>query len=138
MDATLLDTDILSEVFKQRDLAVKRRAATYLGAHGQFAFSALSRFEIERGYKEKIATRQLLLFAEFCRHSLVLAISDAVLNRAADLWAFARLHGHPHGDADLIIAATAVETGRVLITGNTAHFTWVPSLIVDDWRMPQE
>jgi predicted nucleic acid-binding protein len=34
----------------------------------------------------------------------------------------------------LIIAATALEHGRALITGNTAHFQWVPGLQIDNWR----
>ena len=33
-----------------------------------------------------------------------------------------------------IIAATALEHKRVLVTGNTAHFSWVPGLRVEDWR----
>ena len=49
-------------------------------------------------------------------------------DRAGDLWAFARQHGHPHGDADLIIAATALESQRVLVTGNSDHFAWIPGL----------
>ena len=130
----LLDTDILSEVIKQRHPTVNLKAAEYLAAHGQFAFSALSRFEIERGYKEKQATQQLARFATFCRHSLVLAISDPILDRAGDLWAFARRHGQPHGDADVIIAATALEMQYVLVTGNTAHFSWIPELQIANWR----
>lgn len=35
-----------------------------------------------------------------------------VLMRAADLWAEARRLGHPRNDADIIIAATALEEGR--------------------------
>lgn len=134
MDAALLDTDILSEVIKQRDPAVNQRAADYLAAHGQFAFSAFTRFEIERGHKAKQAAKQLSRFANFCRHSLVLAISDAILDQAGDLWSLARRSGHPHTDADVIIAATALETQRALITGNSAHFTWVPGLRFENWR----
>ena len=39
MDASLLDTDILSELLKQRNATVKQKASAYLQAHGQFAFS---------------------------------------------------------------------------------------------------
>lgn len=63
-------------------------------------------------------------------------LTDAIFNRAEDLWVLARKGGHPHGDADLIIAATALEHGRVLVTGNTAHFAWVPGLRLEDWRQP--
>ncbi|HEY5315342.1 MAG TPA: type II toxin-antitoxin system VapC family toxin [Pirellulales bacterium] len=136
MDETLLDTDVLSEVIKRHDPTVKHNAAQYLQAHGQFAFSALTRFEVERGYKEKNAAQQLARFATFCNHSLVLAITDPILHRAGDLWAFARQHGHPHGDADVIIAATALELQRVLVTGNSQHFSWVAGLRLTNWRNP--
>jgi predicted nucleic acid-binding protein len=33
-----------------------------------------------------------------------------------------------------IIAATALETGRTLVTGNIAHFDWIPGLALADWR----
>jgi predicted nucleic acid-binding protein len=59
-----------------------------------------------------------------------------VLLRAADLWAEARRGGHPQSDADLIIAATALEHGLALVTGNTTHFSWIPGLKLADWRQP--
>jgi predicted nucleic acid-binding protein len=136
MDLALLDTDTLSELLKQRNSTVAQHAAAYLQTHGQFAFSAFTRFEILRGYKESKATRQLPRFAAFCARSLILPVTDAIFDRAADLWVIARQGGHPHGDADLLIAATALEHARKLVTGNTAHFTWIPGLSVADWRQP--
>jgi len=47
-----------------------------------------------------------------------------------------RRGGHPGRDADLIIAATALEHGRVLVTGNTLHFSWVRGLKLSNWRLP--
>jgi len=32
--------------------------------------------------------------------------------------------------------ATAIETGRVLVTGNTPHFSWISGLRIEDWRQP--
>ena len=136
MDAALLDTDILSEVLKQRNAVVANKAANYLGIHGRFSLSAFTRFEIERGYKEKQAVRLLAQLAVFCQNSTVFEITDAVFERAADLWVLARQGGHPCGDADLLIAATALLQGRVLVTGNTLHFAWIPGLRIDDWRQP--
>ena len=43
---------------------------------------------------------------------------------------------YPNADADLIIAATAMEHGRVLVTGNTPHFAWISGLRLEDWRQP--
>jgi len=134
MDAALLDTDILNEVLKQRNSQVVAHAAAYLQAHGQFAISALTRYEVIRGLRDANATTQLSRFAVFCQNTLILPITNAVLDRAADLWVAARQGGHPRSDADLIIAATAVEHGLVLVAGNTPHFVWVPGLTLANWR----
>lgn len=134
MDASLLDTDILSEILRQRNPIVTLRAAEYLRDVGQFAYSAISRYEIARGHLESGATRQAARFTTFCQRSMILSVTDSVLDQAAKLWVIARRQGHPHSDADLIIAATALEHGRVLVTGNTAHFAWIPGLQVENWR----
>jgi tRNA(fMet)-specific endonuclease VapC len=40
-------------------------------------------------------------------------------------------------DADILIAATALEHGLLLATGNTAHLGRIPGLQVTNWRQPQ-
>ena len=102
--------------------------------HGQFTFSAFTRFEVRRGFLERQAVRQLERFEEFCRHSLVLPVSDSVFDQACHLWGTARQGGHPCGDADLLIAATALVHKLTLSTGNMRHFDWVPNLTFVDWR----
>jgi tRNA(fMet)-specific endonuclease VapC len=136
MDAALLDTDILSEVIKLRDANVRQTALSYAQRHGQLAFSAITRYEVIRGYRSQNATSQLARFDAFCQHSLIIPLGDQIFDRAADLWAIARRGGHPNGDADLLIAATALENGRVLVTGNTIHFSWIPGVRLADWRQP--
>ena len=134
MDPTLLDTDILSEVLKRKSRRVVRRAAAYLRQHEQFAISSFTRYEALRGLKERGAEKQRLRFTEFCNHSLILPVTDKIFDRAADLWVTARRQGFPARDADLIIAATALEQGRSLATGNSTHFSWVPGLKTENWR----
>ena len=134
MDATLLDTDTLSEFLKRRNAAVTAKAKAYLKQHGQFTFSDFTRFEIRRGYADKRATRQLAKFDLFCDHSLVLPIDSAIFDQAALLWSEARRGGHAKSDADLLIAATAIVHDLVLVTGNSRHFAWMQGLRIDDWR----
>jgi tRNA(fMet)-specific endonuclease VapC len=134
MDETLLDSDILSEILKGKNQQVLDAANRYLTQHPQFAFSAITLYEITRGFRATRAVRGLTKFLKLVDDSDVLPVSIPVLRRAADLWADAYRGGHPRGDADLIIAATALESKRVLATGNTAHFTWIPGLTVTDWR----
>jgi tRNA(fMet)-specific endonuclease VapC len=135
MGPTLLDTDILSEVIKQRDPAVRRRALVHSRQHGQLVFSAVTRYEVTRGYRWRGAATQLQRFEKFCSNSLALPVTNEIWDRAADLWAMARRSGLSHNDADLLIAATALEHGLSLATANLRRFAWVPSLSLDDWRV---
>lgn len=134
MDAALLDTDMLNEVLKQKNPIVVEQASDYLKHHHRFAISSMTRYELLRGLKEKSATAQLARFDTFCQNTLVIPITDAILDRAVDLWVAARKIGHAGRDADLIIAATALEHSLVLTTGNTKDYSWFASLRLQDWR----
>jgi tRNA(fMet)-specific endonuclease VapC len=134
MDEALLDTDILSEVLKRKDHQVLANAQQYLAQHARLAFSAMTVYEIVRGMRANQAARQLGQFLKAAGTSDVFPISVPILMRAADLWADARSGGHPRNDADLIIAATALEAKRVLVTGNTSHYAWISGLRLSDWR----
>src|SRR5437879_1988571 len=112
MDEALLDTDMLSEVLKRKDRRVLATARQYLSEHRRLAFSAITAYEIIRGMKANRATRQLAEFLKTMATSDVLPANIPVLVRAAELWADARKIGEPRDDADLIIAATALENGR--------------------------
>lgn len=135
MDESILDTDILSEVLKRKDPQVLANARQYLAEHQRFAFSEMTVYEIVRGLKAVGATNQLSDFMKTIRTSDVFPVSRSVLMRAADLWVDGRNGGHPHDDADLIIAATALEFQRVLVTGNTNHYAWINNLQLEDWRL---
>ena len=137
MDEALLDTDILSEVLKRKNRNVLDAAKRYLTLHGRLSFSEVTVYEIVRGMRAKGARSQLSAFLSTVNSCEVLPINRDVLLRAAELWAEAVRSGHARNDADLIIAATALEAGRVLVTANTAHFSWMPGLQVDDWRSMQ-
>jgi len=58
MPPVLPDTDMLSEVMRDRDPHVRRSAQQFLAEHGRFAFSIITRYEILRGLKARGATRQ--------------------------------------------------------------------------------
>ncbi len=136
MAASLVDTDILSEILKQKNAVVLQNAAIYLQTFRQFTFCAITRYEVVRGLKAKKADRQLQQFATFCQHCQILPIAETIFDRAADLWVNANNIGKPQKDADLLIAATALEHGLTLVTGNTKDFSWIAGLALEDWRQP--
>lgn len=134
MRAALIDTDVLSEALKGRHAGIAAHLTSYLREHGQLTFSAITLYEIERGLLAKNATRLLTRFEAIVRDSRICAVDLPVLRRAARLWAAARARGESPGDADLLIAATAIEAGLVLVTGNRRHFETVEGLSLASWE----
>jgi len=130
----LLDTDILSEILKQRDDNVFQAAQSYLDEWQQFTLSVLTRYEILRGLRAKGAVRQELAFNTLCQYSQVLPLTEPIAVRAAAIYADLQLRGALIGDADVLIASTALEHGLAIATGNTAHFGRVSGLQVVNWR----
>jgi tRNA(fMet)-specific endonuclease VapC len=131
--AVLLDTDILSELLKQHPLVVQRVRA-YLADHEHLAFSIITRYELLRGLKAKQARVQEAAFTLLCQASLILPLTDQVVERAATLYGDLHRQGALLPDADLLIAATALDANRMLITNNLAHFQRVPNLVIETWK----
>lgn len=137
MPPALLDTDTLSEVIKGRDLHVQRCAEEYLALYKRFTFSIITRYEILRGLEAKGATRQLAAFEDRCRKSTVLPLSDEIVVRAAEIYGDLYRRGQLISDADILIAATALEHKLVLVTENPGHFLRISGLRIESWRSPQ-
>jgi tRNA(fMet)-specific endonuclease VapC len=131
--AVLLDTDILSELLKQHPLVVQRVRA-YLAVHERLAFSIITRYELLRGLKAKHAQAQEAAFTLLCQASLILPLTDQVVDRAATLYGDLHRQGALLPDADLLIAATALDAQRTLVTNNLAHFQRIPHLVIETWK----
>jgi tRNA(fMet)-specific endonuclease VapC len=97
--------------------------------------NAVSYYETKRGLLAIGAHRQLAAFERLWRVLGIVMIDHAVLDRAAELYAALRTSGQLIEDADLLIAAIALVYDMTLVTNNTAHFTRIPGLQVEDWLM---
>jgi len=128
----VLDTDILSAIMR-RHTAVMPRARAYLAEHGQFMLSIITRFEILRGLKARGATRQATTFDRFCTRNIILPLTDAVVVKAAEIYADLYRRGALISDADILIAASALVHGLGVVTNNEEHFRRVVGLQVENW-----
>lgn len=131
---SLLDTDILSELFKG-NRAVKTRASEYIGEHRRLTISHITKYEILKGLKAKKALKQVDAFVVFCKINVVLPITDDVIINAADIYASLREQGAIISDADILVASIAITNNLVLITNNTNHFSRVQNLKLDNWKI---
>ena len=130
----LLDTDTLSEIMRGRDSNIVQRAREYLRTHGRFRISIISRYEILRGLKVKQAVRQIALFEERCRESVVYPLTDDIILKASDIYAYLYNQGLLISDADILIASTALVNNLTLITGNLGHFNRISNLVSQSWK----
>ena len=87
--------------------------------------SVMTRFEVMRGMRdrERESTFELLNSFE------ALDVTSDIADRAGELIRSWRKRGVTLGDADAIIAATALQHGLVLVTTNAKHFS-MPDLVI--------
>jgi tRNA(fMet)-specific endonuclease VapC len=130
--AALLDTDVLSAVMRQHSSAMAR-ARAYLAVHHRLTFSLVTRYEILRGLYAKNATTHLAAFDQLCGASIVLPLTDAIVVRAANIYADLQPRGSLIGDGDILMAATALEHSLVVATNNASHFQRVAGIQLENW-----
>lgn len=131
---SLLDTDILSELFKGHNL-VKSRAAEYIREHNRLTISHITKYEILKGLKAKKARKQIDAFNRFCKANAILPITDDVIVKAADIYADLKEQGVIISDADILVAAIAITNNLVLVTNNTTHFSQIEGLQLENWKI---
>ncbi|MFN3420954.1 MAG: type II toxin-antitoxin system VapC family toxin [Armatimonadota bacterium] len=129
---SLLDSDTVSLIMRKNPIVIAR-AQAYLQQHKKLTFSIITRYEILRGLKCLGATRKLDEFEEFCRQNIILPLTDAIIVRAAEIYADLYRRGQLISDADILIAATAIEHNLALVTNNLTHFQRILNLQVTSW-----
>ena len=129
----ILDTDILSALMRKNPNVITK-ARAYLAQHGQFAISIITRYEILRGLRAKGATQQEARFEQFCERNRVLAITDEVIVRAAEIYADLYKRGELIGDADILIASTALVNSFGVATNNEEHFRRITGIHIENWH----
>ena len=82
----------------------------------------------ERRDENREKVKALLAFLPVCH------ADDETMEKFGELKAKAEAAGRRVDDADMIIAATAMRHGAVLVTGNTRHFSRFDGLEIEDWR----
>jgi tRNA(fMet)-specific endonuclease VapC len=128
MKRTLLDTDILSEVLKNRNASVSEAAMRYRTAFGRLTLSSITVMEIVKGFHKTGQTGRLNLFLENLSLEEVLVFDIPAAELGGRIFADLERNGQPIGRADPMIAAIAINHGFVLATANIEHFKRIQAL----------
>lgn len=132
MNASLIDTNILSMFFRGQPQVVSRFQA-YLDEYATINLSMITYYEIISGLKHRDVQKQLGQFLEFAAQNTILSLTQEAAGIAAALYADLRKKGQPIDDIDLLIAGIAIANGLVMVTQNRKHFDRIAELTVEDW-----
>lgn len=129
----LLDTNVLGDFIRDHPGVRKRLRETELD---NVAISAITEFEVEFGLQR---TAKLSVAIERAMRDLLKSITVLNFERddsrtAAVLRSNLEVQGTPIGAYDLLIAATALRRGLIMVTHKTREFSRVGGLQLEDWR----
>lgn len=128
----LLDTCIVSGIAKR----LPRLTARIRGASPhELAIASITRLEIEYGLKinRDAETRVGKVLRDFCGSIESLPFDSHCAERGAEIRAALKRRGKPIGAFDLLIGATALQYGLILVTNNTREFERIDGLAIEDW-----
>ena len=130
----LLDTNVCIEILRGRNLPLKSRLSS---RHlDDLAISSVVWAELQCGVRlanhpERELTKLNTAFDLWQR----IPFDDAAAVAYGDIRAELQRKGTLIGGNDMLIAATALACGLILVTHNTNEFLRVPGLVVEDWQI---
>jgi predicted nucleic acid-binding protein len=130
---TILDTNICVRFLRGEESVVRRLLDA--DENDDLRIPAMVEGELfygveksERRDENREKVKSLLAFLPVCH------ADDETMEKFGELKAKAEAAGRRVDDADVIIAATAMRHGALLVTGNTRHFSRFDGLEIEDWR----
>jgi predicted nucleic acid-binding protein len=124
----IIDTDVLIWYLRGNE-----KAQRAVEANRNFSLSAVSYMELVQGMADK---RELALFRRTMRAwNATIIYIDREISSKAMLYVEAHCLSHSMQLADALIAATAVQCGQPLLTGNARHYRIIKELDLKPFRV---
>jgi tRNA(fMet)-specific endonuclease VapC len=128
----LLDTDVCIHAMKSRNMNLSRRLDAL---QGKSAISDITLYELYSGVQKYTSPEQRLEIIEgFVSRVVVLPFDTKCARVAGPLRYQLKTEGKMIGAYDLLIAATALANGLVLMTNNRREFNRVSGLQLESWE----
>ncbi len=128
----LIDTNIITAILKKNE-KVNHKLNRVSSQQKEVFISCITFYEIKRGLLYAKATRQLSEFQQLCNKYKVVLLEDLqIIEKASEIHADLKRKGTPIQDADVLIAASAIVKGLILVS-NDSDMLRVVGLTVEDW-----
>ncbi len=130
----LLDTNIVSYILKKNiNVNSRLRQATRSGQ--EVFISCITYYEVKRGLISINAARQLADFNQFCIDYDILFLDNIeIIEQACKIHADLKIKGTPIQDADVLIAATAIIRGLILVS-HDSDLLRVEGISLENWLL---
>jgi len=136
MSSYALDTNIVSYLLRG-DKELQERIYYEIKKGDGVVILPIVYYEIKRGLIDKNAKVKLVAFERLCNMLGIEGMDMKTLDIAANIYAYKKQQGQQIEDADILIAASCVAYGYILVTNNERHFLGINGLKITNWlRQP--
>lgn len=129
----LLDTNACIRILNNRSPPLVERLQRC--DPSEIRLSSVVKAELLYGARRSLRVAEnLAVLARFFQPFVTLAFDDVCAEHYGVVRVQLEREGRPIGPNDLMIAATALAHGLVLVTNNTGEFSRVAGLAIEDWQ----
>ncbi len=126
----MLDTDTCSFLIRGSGDRLQSQVRRHAG---KLCVSAVTAAELRYGALKKGSSRIKESVSFLLDLLPAVPWGDGAAERYAEIRVALESAGTPIGHMDMLIAASALAEGCVMVSHNTAHFSRVPGLVIEDW-----
>lgn len=138
MHKTLLDTDIFSEILKQKNQNVIIKATQYFEYFKCYSISSITVMEIVKGLHKVKREEAIQRFLYQLPKIEILTLDVKSAEIAGRIYADLERIGQPIGRVDPMIAGIAIRHGLILSTGNVEHYQRIQHMgyefQIENWK----
>ena len=126
----MLDTDIASYLIRGDHPDVTKK---FTELYEKCVISSVTAAELQYGARKRNNRALTQKVQALCDLIQIIPWNEDAAGSYAKLRVELETAGTPIGNMDMMIAASAMAEGAVLITNNTGHFSRIASLKLEDW-----
>ena len=126
----MLDSDTCSFIIRGGSEILREKVERHANS---LCVSAVTEAELRFGAKRRGSARITSAVEFFLDLVEIVPWGGTAARRYAEIRTSLEAAGTPIGSMDMLIAASALAEGCRLVTHNTAHFSRVSGLVIEDW-----
>ncbi|MHA1673999.1 MAG: type II toxin-antitoxin system VapC family toxin [Promethearchaeota archaeon] len=131
----IFDSDILIG-FIRGEKAAKKKFDTMRNQGKKFQITVITACELWQGvFVSKNPSKNAMILQDLLEHFVILEFTSDDAIQYGQIYGILKKKGKMIGLYDIMIAATALRLKERLVTHNIQHFSQIPLLKIEDWKV---